>query len=1113
MNTSLVKSRRANKSALLLYLLFGIGIGLAAGYIAFSGGGVPPQSSGTTQAPAPSPSISDVRNVALNRDTAPLPPEPDELPPYALLPEEVELTAEQVDQANIKPGNFLFIGIPGQSLDDLTRAFIKEAQPGGIVLTGSNIRSRAQTIELISAIKEAAGNGMGIADLPLIAVDQEGGPVNRLRLQDAPSARELGQFKDPARAREVAAAYGVACTARGIGVVFAPVMDVFVEGANPGFRERTFSDDPGEVTALGLAFADGLMKAGVLPVVKHYPGHGAVMEDSHEKLAHITKDAREVAHIMFPFHEAANFDVPGIMIGHIAVPVLDKENPDRPASLSPVLIQDYLRRRWNYSGVVISDDLNMGAITRDYTRAGAVVASLKAGCNAVIFLETDRGVLQEVLTAIEDAMASEELPKRRLVVSKRRLEAWQDFLRQPQRLKGSLPTIESLKIASADRLPPELLARLQEANSALEETPQPAADDIDEAAHEDAEEQAPAAAAKTSDAPADESADAAPVEANEPAVAEPAAPDVAVNAEEPEAPETGTPPEEPPVTETAKPGDEPVELAKVDTETVPEPALPEPVQEETPGIEEAAAPEVEGEPAAEPEEAPAAESSEETAAAEEPAPVLAAYTVQSGDSLSRIASRFDTTVKAIKELNGLKSDNIGIGQELKLTSPPALAALEPEPASIPAADTAQDTEETPDDTPLEVAVDETPRWQRVPAARIFDIVEDEPPIQTDDAETLEVAKLDDREAVDIMDPVDEVDTENADAEETAADSGADDSESETKSPDAEETATDSGADDSKSEAESADAEETAADSVAEELETASENAPEQEPLIEESAAAEEEEPAEEVTAPAELELASSEEEPPAIDEETVIEETEDVDAEMAAARIEEDAVEDVEVARADEPAPKPADLAPVIEATAAVEPAEEPRAAPNGEGPRAISAEAVDTAPPASPVPVAEPLPEPETPSAEELNLAESARTIPAPVEVEAILGPNASNVRPRTDVAATFEPVPPVNLELLPTNDEPETAGEVGPLTSDEMFSSESEPSSSANAADPTGEQTVQVAESRRIEHVFRRGDALIRLARDYNVTVDEIMKWNRLRDQNIRVGTKLVIFVPKPE
>jgi beta-N-acetylhexosaminidase len=352
--------------------------------------------------------------------------------------------------AAAETGTHLFISIGGTALSAADAALIREVRPGGVVLLGGNVRDAAQTRALVRQIKEAAGQGNGSGEGPLIAVDQEGGRINRLRLADAPSAGELGATGDTARARAMGLSYARACREQGIEVVFAPVLDIRETGAHGIIGDRAFGYDAATVTAMGLAFAQGLAEGGAIAVGKHYPGHGGARQDSHTHLPTLDKSAQEMAVSLYPFERAAVWGIPGMMTGHLAVPALDPTAPGRPASLSPVIIQTRLRSALGYEGVILTDDIGMGAITQG--KAEATVQALAAGNDMVICFGS-ASETRAAAAAVESAVNAGRLDAGGLVVSRERIDRWRSWLRMnaiPVRMAA--PTLEEERAAAAARL-------------------------------------------------------------------------------------------------------------------------------------------------------------------------------------------------------------------------------------------------------------------------------------------------------------------------------------------------------------------------------------------------------------------------------------------------------------------------------------------------------------------------------------------------------------------------------------------------------------------------------------------------------------------------------------
>lgn len=380
-------------------------------------------------------------------------PEPAEMaaPDEAPAPGDGEEHAGALEMfEDVWPARHLIIAISGTTLSDETTSLLSEIKPGGVVLSKNNIENRKQTENLVAGIKAAVGLGTEVYDLPVIAVGQEGGVVNPLNLESAPGAPELGAKRDVAAAREAGFQFGQSCRERGIGILLAPVLDVVLPGAPEVIKARSFGKDLDVVQSLGLAFADGAMQGGVAPIVKHYPGHGAAQKSPDNPVAVIElEQSKDLARILYPFAQAVVAGVPGMMVGHIAVPHLDAEHPRRPASLSPVMVHEYLRNRWSFNGVIVSDDIAGAAAATEGEIEKAAVQALAAGCDALLLEDASHERIRGVCAAIEAAVADGVLSLDTLNDSKRRLDGLQAWLKKPAGLQGEIPKLETETSAPA----------------------------------------------------------------------------------------------------------------------------------------------------------------------------------------------------------------------------------------------------------------------------------------------------------------------------------------------------------------------------------------------------------------------------------------------------------------------------------------------------------------------------------------------------------------------------------------------------------------------------------------------------------------------------------------
>ena len=287
----------------------------------------------------------------------------------------------------------LWVGFDGKSLPAPLSRWLAGGQAGGVVLYARNIEGFAQVRALCREIRSAAGRGN---PLPLIAVDQEGGRVARFKEPPFtwfPPARACSLFccRNVSMAEAVGAATAAELRAVGIDVNFAPVLDVDSNPSNPVIGDRAFSDDPRAAAALGIAFAQGSLSRGILPVGKHFPGHGDTSADSHFELPVVRAGKETLLHReLLPFRRAARAGIPALMTAHVMYPALDRA---LPATLSRKILHDLLRERMRFRGAILSDALEMKAIADRYGIGEAAVLAVTAGCDVVLVCrgENDAG--------------------------------------------------------------------------------------------------------------------------------------------------------------------------------------------------------------------------------------------------------------------------------------------------------------------------------------------------------------------------------------------------------------------------------------------------------------------------------------------------------------------------------------------------------------------------------------------------------------------------------------------------------------------------------------------------------------------------------------------------
>lgn len=290
------------------------------------------------------------------------------------------------DSPAVLAGQALLAGFPGTSPPPVLEQAASRGELGGWVLFARNLGSPAQITELTRRLA-----GAHPADLPpWIAVDQEGGRVQRLRapVLQLPPMRRLGQIDDPGLTASAAELLGRQLRLLGFNLDFAPVVDVDSNPDNPVIGDRSFGADPALVSRHGFAFARGLEAAGVAACAKHFPGHGDTALDSHLALPRLVHDRERLARVeLAPFRALARH-VATVMTAHVCFDAID---PALPATLSRDVVTGLLRDELGFGGVVFSDDLEMRAVADRWGVARAACLAIEAGCDAVLVCaDTDR---------------------------------------------------------------------------------------------------------------------------------------------------------------------------------------------------------------------------------------------------------------------------------------------------------------------------------------------------------------------------------------------------------------------------------------------------------------------------------------------------------------------------------------------------------------------------------------------------------------------------------------------------------------------------------------------------------------------------------------------------
>lgn len=300
---------------------------------------------------------------------------------------------------------------------------IKDFDLGGVILFRENVVTTEQTARLVDAYQQASEKyGM------FVSIDQEGGIVTRLQSgTDMPGNMALGATRSAEITKDVARAIGEELASLGINTNFAPTLDVNNNPDNPVIGVRSFSENPELTAELGTAYIEGMQGAGTIATAKHFPGHGDTAVDSHVGLPEVPYEMDRLREVeLYPFQQAMNAGVDAIMSAHITFPKIDEtkviskktgEEISLPATLSHRILTGLIREEMNYDGLIVTDAMNMGAITEHYGTVDAAIMSVKAGTDIVLMpvgLEASRAGLLE-------AIASGEIKEKRIDASVKRI--------------------------------------------------------------------------------------------------------------------------------------------------------------------------------------------------------------------------------------------------------------------------------------------------------------------------------------------------------------------------------------------------------------------------------------------------------------------------------------------------------------------------------------------------------------------------------------------------------------------------------------------------------------------------------------------------------------------
>jgi beta-N-acetylhexosaminidase len=368
------------------------------------------------------------------------------------------MTAAEVERAAV---GCLLPGFVGPEVPEWLRPWLDRGL-GGVCLFSRNIRD----VEQLAAL--TAGLRAGREDV-VVSVDEEGGDVTRLELAEGssyPGAWALGVVDDVDLTERVAAAIGVDLASAGVTLDFAPVADVNTNPENPVIGIRSFGADAELVARHVAASVRGLQGAGVAACAKHFPGHGDTRQDSHHELPTIEPDAAAFGAALRPFRAAIDSGVRSIMTAHIRVPALD----DAPATMSRALLDGLLRGELGFEGAIVTDALEMRAVSGTVGVEEGAVRSLAAGADALLLgHDLDEGALAQVHAALVGAVRDGRLAEERLADASARVSA----LGRPMEADGVATDRAVGAEAAARALVIEGAARLERAPLVVELSPEP----------------------------------------------------------------------------------------------------------------------------------------------------------------------------------------------------------------------------------------------------------------------------------------------------------------------------------------------------------------------------------------------------------------------------------------------------------------------------------------------------------------------------------------------------------------------------------------------------------------------------------------------------------------
>ena len=307
-----------------------------------------------------------------------------------------------------KIGQMIISGVNGYAIDDNTKKMIQNDHVGGFIIFGQNVEDAKQLLKLINSLKTTNS----INKIPLfLSIDQEGGRVSRMpaEFKGLPTSKAIGRVNNSDFSYRIGGIISEELNLFGFNMDFAPVLDINSNPNNHVIGDRSFGTNPDIVAKLAIQTIKGIHSGNVISVVKHFPGHGDTSLDSHERLPSVNSDMKRLESFeLIPFVQAINNKADMVMVAHILLPKID---PKYPASMSEIIITDILRKDLNFDGVVITDDITMGAITNNYNIRDAAIKSVNAGIDIILVChgyDNERAVIDALMQAVQRGQITED---------------------------------------------------------------------------------------------------------------------------------------------------------------------------------------------------------------------------------------------------------------------------------------------------------------------------------------------------------------------------------------------------------------------------------------------------------------------------------------------------------------------------------------------------------------------------------------------------------------------------------------------------------------------------------------------------------------------------------